>query len=221
MIARQPSFAKWPTDHSLLIISILLTALSGVNCLPSHVRAEEKIPFEFRSGSADPASKSLNKQSWQTLETRHGIIFYQTLKELRKFDRKIDYSPFKSSFKSIFTNDGNGDLQKNIGKKIDDIFTRVQEILDMRKRLPKVNIKILRNKESLAQVLKQHGRGDRQVRAWYGFESKTIHLNLQDVNEGMLAHEMAHHIIDHYLTVRPPRATAEILARYVDEHLYY
>jgi hypothetical protein len=36
----------------------------------------------------------------------------------------------------------------------------------------------------------------------------------------MLAHEMAHSIIDHYLRVRPPHATAEILARYVDGHLF-
>jgi hypothetical protein len=30
---------------------------------------------------------------------------------------------------------------------------------------------------------------------------------------------MAHSIIDNYLLVRPPKATAEILARYVDSHL--
>ena len=42
---------------------------------------------------------------------------------------------------------------------------------------------------------------------------------MQDVHAGMLAHELAHAIIDHYLTVRPPAQTAEILARYVDSHL--
>ena len=36
---------------------------------------------------------------------------------------------------------------------------------------------------------------------------------------GMLAHEMAHAIIDDFLQVRPPMASAEILARYVDAHL--
>jgi len=35
----------------------------------------------------------------------------------------------------------------------------------------------------------------------------------------MLAHEIAHAIVDNYLSVRPPRATAEILARYVGKHL--
>jgi hypothetical protein len=40
------------------------------------------------------------------------------------------------------------------------------------------------------------------------------------MHEGILAHEMAHAIIDQFLTVRPPSATAEILARYVDGHLF-
>jgi len=65
------------------------------------------------------------------------------------------------------------------------------------------------------------GSGNLRVRAWYIYERNTIYLNVRDVNEGIVAHEMAHAIIDHYLLVRPPRATAEILARYVDEHLKY
>jgi hypothetical protein len=40
----------------------------------------------------------------------------------------------------------------------------------------------------------------------------TIYLNVDDLHEELLAHEMAHAIIDHYLLVRPPPATAEILA---------
>ena len=59
----------------------------------------------------------------------------------------------------------------------------------------------------------------REYRAWYIFEYNTIYLNVQDLHSEMFAHEMAHAIIDNYLAVRPPRATAEILARYVGKHL--
>jgi hypothetical protein len=64
-----------------------------------------------------------------------------------------------------------------------------------------------------------HGRPCR-LRAWYSYEENTIHVTVKDLHEGIIAHEMAHAIIDHYLVVRPPPATAEILARYVDTHLY-
>ena len=48
----------------------------------------------------------------------------------------------------------------------------------------------------------------------------TIYVNVDDTQEEILAHEMAHAIIDHYLLVRPPAAAAEILARYVHTHIY-
>ncbi|MFC1867599.1 hypothetical protein ACFL0H_05635 [Thermodesulfobacteriota bacterium] len=47
-----------------------------------------------------------------------------------------------------------------------------------------------------------------------------MYITIEDLHEGMLAHEIAHSIIDHYLTVRPPSESAEILARYVDSHLH-
>ena len=221
MIAALPTYGNWRTCLLFLFKVSLLSAVCAEVGLPNQVQAQEKIPFEFKSGPVDSIPDDSQQGSWQTLESGHTVIYYHQLKELKKFDRKIDYSPFKSSFKSIFNTTGNGNLRNKIGRKIDRIFFRVQEILDMRKRLPKVNIKIFSDQDSFARVLRQHGGNDRHARAWYAFESKTIHLNLQDLNEGILAHEIAHHIIDHYLTVRPPRATAEILARYVDEHLYY
>jgi hypothetical protein len=66
------------------------------------------------------------------------------------------------------------------------------------------------------QIFKRRG----SARAWYVYEYNTIYINVRDVNEGMLAHELAHSIIDHYLSVRPPRASAEILATYVDKSLF-
>ena len=57
-------------------------------------------------------------------------------------------------------------------------------------------------------------------KAWYIYELNTIYVNVDDLHEGILAHEMAHSIIDNYLFVRPPEPTAEILARYVDSHLF-
>ena len=90
----------------------------------------------------------------------------------------------------------------------------------MRKIMKKVKINIYHDKEELRDAYQQIYNKTCRLRAWYIFEFNTIYLNVDDVHEGMLAHEIAHSIIDHYLTVRPPSATAEILARYVDGHLF-
>ena len=80
-------------------------------------------------------------------------------------------------------------------------------------------INIYSNKEQLQNVYRREVKTQGEFRAWYTFEQHTIYLQVEDINEGMLAHEMAHAIIDNFLQVRPPSASAEILARYVDAHL--
>jgi len=91
----------------------------------------------------------------------------------------------------------------------------------MRGRIQKVVIRIYPDRKRFHEVRYTGGSEKHRLQACYVYEQNTICINNDDVHEGVLAHEMAHAIIDHYLTVRPPRATAEILARYVDKHLYY
>jgi len=158
--------------------------------------------------------------SWKRLDTRYTIIQYQTSKDLAKFNRKIDFSSEEWGVKSLFSGSGSKDPVGATQKKVDAVFARVQEILDMRKRVKKVIINIY-PRQLFHKIRYRITGSKRPIRSWYIFNLNTIYINADDVNEGILAHELAHAIIDHYMTVRPPRATAEILARYVDEHLHY
>jgi len=166
--------------------------------------------------------------SWHTLETKYTIIHYQSLEDLKKFNRKIDYSPDQWGFARLFSASESHNLSDEVAKKVDGVYRRVQEILGMRKKAAKVNINIYSGKKKLhAAYQKVHDIAYRNyqpagsIRAWYTHQRNTIYLNKNDLHEGILAHEMAHSIVDHYLSVRPPRATAEILARYVDRHLLH
>ena len=90
----------------------------------------------------------------------------------------------------------------------------------MRKKTKKVIVNIYQNRDQLNQAYTAIYKKECHIRAWYIYEFNTIYLNVEDLHEGMLAHELAHSIIDHFLLVRPPSASAEILARYVDSHLH-
>lgn len=167
--------------------------------------------------AADP----LRTNTWQTLETMYALILYQTPVDLARFESKIRYSYSGGGLKSLLGSSKSKESGQRVGRKIDAIYERVQEILDMNARIKKVTIKIYPDKGALAAVYKRlSGRG-LNIRAWYIYDYNTIYLNAKDVHEGIVAHEMAHSIIDHYFSARPPRATAEILARYVDKHLFH
>jgi hypothetical protein len=86
--------------------------------------------------------------------------------------------------------------------------------------MEKVHIDIYQDKAQLHNAFYEMYNQETRLRAWYIFEKNTSYININDLHERMLAHEMAHAMIDNYLTVRPPTATTEILARYVDEHLF-
>ena len=132
----------------------------------------------------------------------------------------IAYSPGRLGFPNIFKkSDPKKELQK-IARKVDTLYEKVQEILDMRKPFDKINIDIYADKKALHAAYFKLYKKPCNIRAWYVYELNTIHINIKDVHEELLAHEMAHAIIDHYLLVRPPAATAEILAGYVHTHLY-
>lgn len=158
---------------------------------------------------------------WNEVKTKHTIIRYQADKDLKDFDRKIDYSAVSSSpdLDLLISGPDNGDLKKKIINKVDAIYRRVQEILGMRKAMDRVKVNIYRDSADLKKAFYDIYKKEGKLRAWYIYEYNTIYINVKDLHEGMLAHEIAHSIIDHYLSVRPPSASAEILARYVDSHL--
>ncbi len=111
------------------------------------------------------------------------------------------------------------DIQAMVVLKVDGIFLKAQDILDMKKAFKKVTINIYSNTRELKDAYTSIYKGKCNLRAWYRYSTNTVYLNVEDVHAGMLAHELAHGVIDHFLLVKPPSQTAEILARYVDTHL--
>lgn len=157
---------------------------------------------------------------WLLLETRYTILRYQEAEDLRTFNSSLEFGMDDWSLKRLFSEGSPDTLMEEVSRKVDALFERVQGILDMRKKIPKVTINIYPGREELNSVYHALFQSECNIRTWYLYEKNTIYLNVTDIHEGMLAHEMAHSIIDHFLLVRPPPASAEILARYVDTHLH-
>ena len=159
-------------------------------------------------------------EPWQSIESQHTFIQYKTLKDIEKFDNSIDYTPRKWGVKNFFSFISAKDPVDSIKQKVDVLFDKVEQILGMYGRRDKIIINLY-PKKSFYEVRNRINGKNCRFRAWYIFEQNTIYINVGDVHEGILAHEIAHAIIDNYLSVRPPKNTSEILARYVDENLYY
>jgi len=173
-------------------------------------------------GMADiPAAgaASENPDHWLAIETQHTLILYQTPEDLVRFDRQLKYGPSSRGLKSLFSQKSAENLEDRVRGKVDALFERVQEILEMRRKMKKPTIFVHSDRQELHAAYRKRFKRPCKIRAWYEYSTNGVYLNVRDLHEGMLAHELAHAVIDHYLLVRPPAATAEILARYVDSHL--
>jgi hypothetical protein len=172
---------------------------------------------------------------WETLKAKYLTVTYENIQDLNLFNEKIDFSPDANSFSSFLSaNQPSGTklrgtkprgtkvertaLENQVIQKMDALVEKVQLILDMRKPMNLI-VKLYPDKTALQGAYFNIYKKKREFRAWYIFEYNTIYLNVQDLFAEMLAHEIAHAIVNNYLSVRPPRATAEILARYVGKHL--
>lgn len=178
-------------------------------------------PWPVRYATPDGIARWKEKESakWQSIKSKHTVVFYQTQQDLKTFDRRIQFSPMTSELKWLFNTQDRKILEGNIKTKIDALFERVQEVLDMRKRMKRVAIRIYQDEVQLQNALKNRFEAGRKNIAFYISEDHTIYLNMKYLNDIILAHEMAYPIISNYMPVRPSNTSIEILARYVDKNL--
>ncbi len=153
--------------------------------------------------------------NWQTFNTEHTIIHYQDADDLVSFNAKVNFGTehMHGSFKDKLS------PIPFIKNKIDALFKKSQYLLDMQGFTNKIHVKVFKDKQQLENAFNRLYKKKCNVRAWYLHEKLTVYIQLGDIHEGILAHEFAHAVIDHYMIVPPPDKTAEVLAQYVEKQL--
>ena len=91
--------------------------------------------------------------------------------------------------------------QDNFNSKIQFLITKVKKSLDMYPKM-KLNIVIVDEKNT----------------AYY--DDDTIYISLNKICLRVMAHEIAHAVIDNYFIIEPPDKVHEILAQFVERDIY-
>lgn len=162
-------------------------------------------------------SRGSDAAGWHRLDTKYTTICYQSENDLRELLVRIGGG--RSLFRVLLWHPRRPDLEESTAERVDRLFERTQEILDMKGRFKKTRILVLKDRKQLKDTYSRLFKGTCSLKAWYWHKDNTIYINARDVHQGVLAHEFAHAIVYNYLKIRPPRASAEILARYVDSRI--
>lgn len=106
-------------------------------------------------------------------------------------------------------------IKDNVG----NLVYRVKQILGIYPPDLRFNINIYRTYSELTEAFRGMGlTGDVPV-AFYSHKYRTIYLSVEKLNDSILAHEIAHAVINSYFIPLPSTQVQEILAHYVEKNL--
>ena len=147
-------------------------------------------------------------------------FYYLPDANLKKIEKRLRNRslPVARQYRDLFTNKAYP-IENRISARLQFLLNRVEDILGMKPLIPFIDIKTFRNREELQARCRQLQGGASDYKSFYVHFLSTIYTSEKDITDSILAHEMAHSVMDHYFTVPPPSMTAELLATHVDEHL--
>jgi len=135
-------------------------------------------------------------ESEKSFKTIYCVINYSDEKSLSDFFWRISGKRFDFT-EDIYT----------ASNRIDRLVDRVQAILDM-------------HPENLRITINLYPKYKKGLIASYLSDSDSIRVFADKVTDGILAHEISHAVICNYFDPPPPYKMQEIIAQYVDKHLW-
>ncbi len=181
-------------------------------------RAAEVILFSMVLILSFSGAVLSQEEGWNSFRGRYCTVLYEEGVNLRYVSRRINLRFANFYNPGRHRNSGLSDSDV-LGEKLDAIFSKVEDILEMYPSNISVTLKIFKHKHGLdaeyERIFDEPNRAD----SFYIYKYNTIYAAERYIREGILAHEMAHCIIDHYFVILPPRKVQEMLAVYADVHL--
>jgi hypothetical protein len=146
------------------------------------------------------------------METLYATVYYADDAALQDFGSRI------SRPGTFEKRDGRN--PEVIKERLDRIVYRVRSLLDMYPQGLHFSIRVLSGYDELMDVYGALGATGNAPIAFYSHRRRTIYVSPERLTDAILAHEVSHAVINAYFDAPPPAQMQEILAQYVDKHLW-
>lgn len=149
------------------------------------------------------------------LKTRSASVIYEKEDLLRQFNRNVRLG----SLSYAVSNKTSITYEDEVKNKVDVILERVKAVLAMFPKNLNFTIILLPSDSDVQKIYT--GKYGKKVDfiSFYAPRDKTVYISVDDVRLGVLAHELAHVVIDFYYDTSPGVKIHEILAQFVETHL--
>lgn len=149
------------------------------------------------------------------LKSRFTTVVYENEEQLRRFNKEI----YLGSLSYLLRNKKSITVGEEVKNKLDILVERVESILEMFPQEVRFTVMLLSSDKDVRRIYRAKFGKDVKYIAFYSPKDRTIFVSVRDVDTGILAHEIAHVIIDLYYGISTPTKIHEVLAQYVEKHL--
>lgn len=162
---------------------------------------------------ATPPPALLAQEGVKTYKTQYANISFTDETDLHSFTRNIG-----TGLSFLLENpDKNPLLAKN---RVDKIVETVCKILDMHPMNLRFGITLYKTEAELAAAYRAMGMFGPAPVAFYSHSTRSIAVIIEKITDRIIAHEIAHAVLSVYFGAPPPARMQEVLAQYVDKHLW-
>jgi len=172
----------------------------------------EGISSEAAQGSGREA-----EGNWYVVKGANLIIYCEQTADLKSISDKLTRRSLFAA--GVYDPNPTSAPSKKVAYRMKMLFKRAKEVLDMYPDIKDLKIKIFKNRSALDDEYARIFGTRQDYKSFYVHKLGTIYTSEEDISDSIIAHEMAHAIIDNYFAVAPPPKVAELLASYVDMHL--
>lgn len=200
---------------TLLFITLFICLLLCPDRNRSFGAEEEAAEEMTQEDNFSPVAGSEDR--WFIIRSNFLQIYCDTDVELKNVSRNLSRRSLFSS--GVYDPSPASAPTNKVAYRLDRLFKRAREILDMYPKIPDLKIKIFKDRDALADEYEKLMGTRKEYKAFYIDQHKTIYTSEEDISDSVIAHEMGHAIVDHYFSAVPPERVRELLATYVDLHL--
>lgn len=152
---------------------------------------------------------------WRELRTRYFMVYTERGVDLDAVEARLRQRLFIIKYGAPTA----GGAEGRIGHRIDSICEQAMELLDMRPNMKSPGIRIFQSSAKLNEAHRFLTGKTGQVKSFYAQDCRTIYTSEDNITDSVLAHEIAHAVVDTNYDGIPPPRIGEMLASYVDMHL--
>jgi len=149
------------------------------------------------------------------IKGKQATIFYEDEADLKRFVKGSRFG----SFSFFFGGKKGVTMEQEAANNMDKVLTRVQEILEMFPKGMQINVSLHKSSKQLSAIHKEIYWVPADYIAFYARKRNTVYIATKEMDLRVLAHELAHAVIEHYFNNSPPVKLHELMAQYVESQI--